>query len=115
MKREFYLQNSCSYLGNSMLWWAKKGGYTTDLCEARVFTLDNAQAQHNARHTDIPWPVEYIHPTSRLVVDRQDVRVGRVRDAGIILRLDQIPPTALARERRHAPENPVEEGDQLPG
>lgn len=90
--KQFYLQNSCTYLGNSMLWWAKDGSYTTDLCEAKVFTLDEAQAQHNARHTDIPWPAEYIHEASRLVVDRQDVVLRPTRDAGIILHLDQIPP-----------------------
>lgn len=114
MKRQFYLQNSTQYLGNSMLWFAKQGGYTTDLCEARVFTQDEAQAQHNARHTDIPWPVDYIHDASRLVVDRQDVVLRPVREAGIELHLPPIPPTSLSRERRHAPDDPAEEGGFVP-
>lgn len=54
MQRMFYLQNSAQYLGNSMLWWAKLGGYTTDLEQAKLFTKDEVQAQHNARHEDIP-------------------------------------------------------------
>lgn len=95
MNRQFYLQNSCDYLGNSMLWWSKQGGYTTDLCEARVFTQDEAQAQHNVRYTDIPWPVDYIHSAARTVVDRQDVRLGPVREAGIDLHLEPIPPPTL--------------------
>lgn len=95
MKRLFYLQNSTTYLGNSMLWWAKDGSYTTDLTQAKLFTQDEAQAQHNARHTDIPWPAQYIHNASRLVIDRQDVRIGQVKNAGILLHLETIPSSIL--------------------
>jgi hypothetical protein len=107
----FYLQNSREYLGNSMLWWSKQGGYTTDLEQAKLFTQDEAQAQHNQRHTDIPWPAEYIHCASKLVVDRQDVVLRPTREAGVTLHLDDIPSASLGRERRHAPEDPIAEGN----
>ncbi|CAE6821661.1 hypothetical protein R70006_06230 [Paraburkholderia domus] len=69
----FYLQDSRSYVGNDVLWWAQKGhgGYTTDLRNARLFTREEAQAQHNARESDIPWPKEYIDARTRPAVDMQ--------------------------------------------
>lgn len=70
----FYLQDSRGYVGNDMLWWAKGGGYTTNVSQAETFTLEKAQAQHNCRHTDLPWPIEYINARTRPVVDMQTVR-----------------------------------------
>lgn len=51
----FYLQDSRSYVGNDVLWWARNGaGYTTDLSKAHIYTKEDAVAQHNMRETDIP-------------------------------------------------------------
>lgn len=69
--RQFYLQDSRSYRGNDMCWWADKG-YTTNLAKARVFTEAEAQAMHNNRASDIPWPKDYIDERARPVVDMQD-------------------------------------------
>ena len=69
---EFYLQDSRSYVGNDVLWWAKNGnGYTTDLDKAHVYTKDEAQRMHKSRPSDIPWPKEYIDARTRPAVDMQ--------------------------------------------
>ena len=72
----FYLQDSRSYVGNDVLWWAEKGrgGYTTDMRKARVFTKEEAQRYHDARETDIPWPKEYIDGKTRPAVDMQYIK-----------------------------------------
>lgn len=71
----FYLQDSRSYVGNDVLWWAQnKSGYTTDLRKAHVFTKDEAQRQHNSRPSDIPWPKEYIDGKTRPAVDMQYIK-----------------------------------------
>ncbi|KVN62739.1 hypothetical protein [Burkholderia anthina] len=70
----FYLQDSRSFVGNDVLWWADPDGYTTDLRKARLFTRDDAQQHHNIRETDIPWPKEYIDAKTRPAVDVQYIR-----------------------------------------
>ncbi|OXJ20305.1 hypothetical protein [Burkholderia sp. AU6039] len=70
----FYLQDSRSFVGNDVLWWADPDGYTTDLRKARLFTSDDAQQHHNIRETDIPWPKEYIDAKTRPAVDVQYIR-----------------------------------------
>lgn len=75
MSNEFYLQDSRNFVGNDMVFWRKDGGgYTTDMREAGVWSKDSAQAQHNMRDTDIPWPKSYIDGKSRPAVDMQYVR-----------------------------------------
>ncbi|SAL10279.1 hypothetical protein AWB73_00086 [Caballeronia turbans] len=87
MSDEFYLQDSRSFVGNDVMWWAKnRNGYTTDLRSAHVFTKEEAQAQHNARATDIPWPKEYIDQKWRPAVDFQYIKKEEaLRDTGIVL------------------------------
>lgn len=75
MTDQFYLQDSRSYVGNDMLFWAKDGnGYTTDMRNAEVYTKAEAIAQHQTRETDIPWPKEYIDSKTRPAVDMQYVK-----------------------------------------
>lgn len=75
MSEEFYLQDSRSYVGNDMLFWRVGGaGYTTNINEAAIYTKESAQAQHNMRDTDIPWPKSYIDGKTRPAVDMQYVR-----------------------------------------
>jgi hypothetical protein len=68
--RQFYLQDSRTYLGNCMVWW-RQGyeGYTTNLNEALVIDAELAQAMHYRRPTDVPWPKEYIDERVRPTVD----------------------------------------------
>jgi hypothetical protein len=83
----FYLQDSRSYVGNDVMWWALGGnGYTTDLRLAQTYTMDEAQAMHNARETDIPWPKEYIDGKTRPAVDFQYINRVEVMAAGITLK-----------------------------
>lgn len=84
----FYLQDSRSYVGNDVLWWAKEGnGYTTDLSKAHVYSKEEAVAQHNFRETDIPWPKDYIDAKTRPAVDVQYIkRAEALAGTGIVLR-----------------------------
>lgn len=71
----FYLQDSRTFVGNDMLFWAKDGkGYTTDLRLAEVYSQADAVHQHQVRHTDIPWPKAYIDARTRPAVDMQYVK-----------------------------------------
>ena len=85
---QFYLQDSRSYVGNDVLWWAKDGnGYTTDLSKAHVYTREEAQRQHDSRPSDIPWPKAYIAAKTRPAVDVQYIkRPEALEDTGIVLR-----------------------------
>jgi hypothetical protein len=84
----FYLQDSRSYVGNDVLWWAKDGnGYTTDLRKAQVYTKAEAVRQHESRETDIPWPKDYIDGKTRPAVDMQYIkRDEALAGTGITLR-----------------------------
>ncbi|MCA8328908.1 hypothetical protein [Burkholderia cepacia] len=75
MSALFYVQDSRSFVGNDVLWWAQGGsGYTTDLRKAHVYTREEAQARHNERATDIPWPKDYIDSKWRPAVDFQHIK-----------------------------------------
>lgn len=72
---EFYLQDSRSYVGNDVLWWAHGGnGYTTDLSKAQIYTKEDAQRMHTSRPSDIPWPKPYIDAKTRPAVDMQYIK-----------------------------------------
>jgi len=83
----FYLQDSRTYVGNDMLFWARDGkGYTTDLRNAEVYSLEEAVQQHQRRETDIPWPKTYIDARTRPAVDMQYVkRDEALAGTGIVL------------------------------
>ena len=82
----FYLQDSRGYVGNDVLFWANGGGYTTDVSKAEVFSLTDAQAQHNSRPSDIPWPKEYIDARTRPAVDMQYIKKAEAMEgSGITL------------------------------
>lgn len=93
MSNEFYLQDSRSYVGNDVLWWATDGSvYTTDLRKAQVFTREEAQRNHDSRHSDIPWPKDYIDGKTRPAVDMQYIRRDEaLAGTGIELRKDEKP------------------------
>ena len=84
----YYLQDSRTYVGNDVLWWAKDGkGYTTDLSKAHVYTKEDAVSHHNSRETDIPWPKDYIDARTRPAVDMQYIRRDEaLAGTGIVLR-----------------------------
>lgn len=72
----YYMQDSRSYVGNDILWWALNGsGYTADMSRAQAYTREDALSMHKDRITDIPWPKKYIDDNTRPVVDMQRVRI----------------------------------------
>ncbi len=65
---QFYLQDSRSYVGDGLTFWALGGGYTTSLDKAELFTLEQATAK---RDTDVSWPKSYIDERAHVGVDHQ--------------------------------------------
>ena len=67
------MQDERSYVGNSMLWWAKDHhGYTTDVDKAHIFTAKEAlKIVELGRGTDIPWSKKYIDKIISKQVDMQ--------------------------------------------
>jgi rubrerythrin len=70
-----------------MTWWKDPAGYTTDLSLAKVYTQEEAQRQHNARETDIPWPKDYIDGLARPTVDMQKAKKDSLEmvESGILI------------------------------
>ena len=80
---EFYLQDSRSYVGNNVLWWAKNNkGYTTDLSKAEIYPKEQAARMNATRPTDIPWPKSYIDDKVRPAVDMQYLHKNEAFDIG---------------------------------
>lgn len=51
----YVLQDASQTVGNDLLFWRKgKTGYTTDLAQAHLFTLKEANLQNHDRATDVP-------------------------------------------------------------
>lgn len=75
MSDEFYLQDSRSYVGDGLSFWAEGGGYTTNIEKAEVRTQKRAVGQHECRDTDIPWPKAYVDAKARVGVDCQNVDI----------------------------------------
>lgn len=71
MSHIFFLQDGRGLVGENLMFWAKGGGYTSDLRQADPFSKDNAVAQHRIRQTDIPWPADYLHARFYTPVDMQ--------------------------------------------
>jgi antitoxin component of MazEF toxin-antitoxin module len=80
MDDQFYLQDSRSYVGDGLSFWAFGGGYTTNLENAEIFSLSGATDQHECRETDIPWPKAYVDARARVGVDCQYVKLAESLD-----------------------------------
>jgi hypothetical protein len=93
----YYLQDSRSYVGNDVLWWAKDGkGYTSDLSKAHIYTQDDAMAKNRCRPSDIPWPCNYINEKTRPAVDMQYIKHS---EAIIGLNITLAPPEKKERDK----------------
>ncbi len=54
----YYVQDTRQVVGNCILWWAKDGaGYCCNLPDAGEYTGVRCA---RLRHTDVPWPVDYV-------------------------------------------------------
>lgn len=76
----YYVQDKRQYVGNSMLWWAKGGGYTTDLSRA-----EKHERKPTDRDTDVLWPVEYIDNIASLHVDVQRTDMAQIQRPGVLI------------------------------
>jgi hypothetical protein len=77
----FYLQDSRSYVGNDVLFWAIGGnGYTTDVSKAQTYSKEDVQQMHVGRPSDIPWPKSYIDGKTRPAVDMQYIKRAEALD-----------------------------------
>ncbi|MGP5201784.1 hypothetical protein ACTXKB_03345 [Psychrobacter aquimaris] len=73
LKDEYYLQDSRSFNGNYMMFWAKDSkGYTSDIRKAHVFTKEQASKLNKNRDTDIPRDCQEVQNLARHCVDFQD-------------------------------------------
>lgn len=71
----WYLQDTRSYVGNDVVWWAKDGnGYTTDVSKAQAYTREKAFRQAAMRGCDRAWPKAYIDGKTRPAVDMQYIK-----------------------------------------
>jgi hypothetical protein len=71
----YLLQDSRDYTGDNLMFWASGGGYTSNIALAELFSESAAFQQHESRHSDVPWPVDYIRTRVHRVVDMQYVKV----------------------------------------
>lgn len=70
----WYLQDTRTYIGNDVTWWAKDGnGYTTDVSKAHAYTREQAFRQAAMRGCDRAWPKAYIDGKTRPAVDFQHI------------------------------------------
>lgn len=72
--RSYLLQDSRSNTGDNLMFWARAGGYTSNLELAQVFDEAKAFAKHGFRDTDVPWPHDYLVRHTHRVVDTQYVK-----------------------------------------
>ena len=77
---EFYIQDTRSYVGNSMLWWKHDDcGYVCDIQEAKVFTAEASKKICDRPHTNKRrWPKPYIDMRIQHHIDMQDCDIGEV-------------------------------------
>lgn len=67
----YYIQDTRTYVGNSMSWWRKEGhGYTCDIREAELFTLARAEEICRTSHFKM-WPRTYIDSRVSHHIDMQ--------------------------------------------
>lgn len=82
MAKKFYLRDTRSNTGSNASFWAKAGGYTTNLNDVEVFTEENALRQHKSRESDLPVAVDFVEFKTRQRVDFQNVNPSpTLRDA----------------------------------
>jgi hypothetical protein len=76
MSADYYIQCARSYAGDAVIWWRANGaGYTPDIDDAGLYTLEDAESkERNRPGVDVKW--------HKNVVERAIVRtvdIGRLR------------------------------------
>lgn len=74
MEEMYYIQDTRSYCGNSVMWWAVDGhGYTSDIAKAWRVSKEEA-LRIIRRDTDKAWPASEVNKHIRQHIDHQDLR-----------------------------------------
>lgn len=89
--KQFYIQDTRDYVGNSILWWANNNsGYVCDIRKAKIFTEDEAKKicrgrgrYHRTNQQDGKrmWPKEYIDQRISFHIDMQDCNFKQAMDS----------------------------------
>ena len=79
-ENEYFIRDTRDYKGNSILWWAKGGGYTTDIESAEVFSKLEAEKICNNREKFKMELISEVVGVARLSVDIQDFKFSKVGD-----------------------------------
>jgi len=73
----FVIQDSRSYVGNSVLWWAVDGGgYTCELDKAWKVPREKAEGICRDRSTDVMWPLALVSGLAQKHVDIQHLHAA---------------------------------------
>lgn len=89
MEQQYYLQDSRTYVGNSILWWAKNSsGYTTNIEEAELFNEEEVMKLFKNRITDVPWKKEDVEKAIIKIIDSQYLKKNK--NDKFYLNLDKI-------------------------
>jgi hypothetical protein len=68
----YYIQDTRSYVGNSVLWWRVGGaGYTANVDEAGTYSEEEAERIRENRPTDKPIPEDVVKESMSMHVDVQ--------------------------------------------
>ncbi len=74
MKDRFYFACLRDNVGGNVAWWAKSGGYTTNVSNAESYSRVDAQRMWNGhREFDMPISADHVDPQTVLKVDMQYV------------------------------------------
>lgn len=75
-KTQMYYIRTRGYLGNALMWWAKKSiGYTSDINRAEKYTFEQAKSICK-RDKDTAYRCDYIdnlHKAKKIIIDSQFV------------------------------------------
>jgi hypothetical protein len=70
----FFVQDTRSYHGNAVVWWAKGSGYTSHLDDAQEFDEATAHRMERSRSSDKAWSADLVRRSATMHVDIQRLR-----------------------------------------
>lgn len=74
-ERLYYIQDTRTYFGDTILWWGpNRGGYTCKLAEAGLYSEEEAERIFHLRGTDVPVLQEDAERAARPTVMVGDLR-----------------------------------------
>ena len=83
MSRKFYIQDTRTYVGNSVSWWRKNGaGYTCNLDEAWQVDEAHAKSICRCRKTDKMWPCDAVDKLAQRHFDMQRLEEIEIKRVG---------------------------------